>query len=1224
MHQKNKVNKLFLTILFVFVFSFVYAQSGADLCTKSTEGTDFWFGFMENRNQSDYHFIEITVSGREPTSFELYSGPSDSLIGSYSINANQSQKIKIPWELAEAIGSESIQDKGLHLVSEKPVNVYALNWDINSADVALIYPVGSLGKEYFAVCYYPDVDPAMGNGKNSEFLIVAAEDETTVEITPSKVTHLLKPADSTFTVRLNKGQVYQVQSENDINMRASGQGDLTGSYIKSDKPVAFFSGSLATRVPSGTCCWDQLYEQIPPVHTWGRQYFTVPLKSREADRYRILAAEDNTTVQISGRMPVVINRGAFEELVFFNDTPGQITADKPILVAQYSQSNGVDSTYTGGNGDPFMIILSSVTQTKNDVTFVTYESPEVNIENLNYEGIKRYFVNVVTKTRSVSAMRFDGAQFQDDFQPFPRNSEYSFAQKEIDSDMHRIRNLTDDGFLAYVYGFGGLESFGYGVGFNLDFVLELWKGSSTRFFERDTMLLCYGDTLTLDAGQYFDNYDWKSGETTQQIKVNTEGWYSVQASTIDGCVLEDSVFVKISHPETNIGEDIPGECAPFSIELDAGADFEKYIWQNEPGDTLSEAQKYIASQTGEFQVMVFDKYNCQAKDKIKMVVFPVPEIEAEKNVLVCGKKSTALNLSLSGVPDSIWNFDGNFSWISGNSAQLTFSETSHNLAKAEVTDWGEYEVYYQLRTIDNCLISDTFHISFYPVPSSAFNFVENPNSECDGYSREIIYTESSGTEAQYYWDFDGSRQIDSLGWNNYLVSLGISDSNPMIQLVVEENGCFSDTTKKPVGANPDFIMNSSKSRGCDSLNVNFEGELHIPDSLLFEWNFGDGSPVSNLQNPQHSYSQPGIYDVTLSVTNLVSGCRIGFQIAGMVKVFPTPTAAITADPDLCYPDSAQIFYPFSIDSTITDWQLEGMHRIGPENDSITVVLNDPTGIVRLSVDEFGCISDTVELQLKRKPNFDFSSDFLRGCIPFSAKISAEPFDNMLSFNWITDSLPYPKGDFHIYDFLDSGKYDIGLIAHSAQTGCSDTLIKNNWISVFPRPKADFRVNFPIAMIEHSEITFTNLSENASYYYWDFGDDGFSNEINPVHTFENLGEFNTRLIAESENSCTDTTEFLITILPTSTYTPNAFRPDSPIEINRTFLPVGKNAYQLNFNLKIYDRWGQLVFETTSTSNPWDGTTKNGNPAPTGNYIWIANYIDIQGFEHHQKGQVLLLR
>ncbi len=312
--------RIHISILIV-IFLPVIVVAQDDVCRKSTEGKDFWFGFMESRNYNPDHYLEITVTAREATNFTISVGPDEiPFKGPYFVDSNSSTQVKIPWELVETIGSEQIQDKGIHLVSEKPVNVYALNWDQNSADVAVIYPIESLGFEHFAMCYYPDIDlnnPYSGNGRNSEFLIVATMDSTVIEITPTKVTDQLKPKDSTFIIVMNKGEVYQVQSENLEGSAQNGQGDLTGSYVKADKPIAFYSGSLSTRIPFGECCWDHLYEQIPAIRSWGREYFVVPLKSREQDRYRILAAEDNTTIQISGRTPFTLDRGEFEEVVFF-------------------------------------------------------------------------------------------------------------------------------------------------------------------------------------------------------------------------------------------------------------------------------------------------------------------------------------------------------------------------------------------------------------------------------------------------------------------------------------------------------------------------------------------------------------------------------------------------------------------------------------------------------------------------------------------------------------------------------------------------------------------------------------------------------------------------------------------------------------------------------------------------------------------------------------------
>jgi len=178
--------------------------------------------------------------------------------------------------------------------------------------------------------------------------------------------------------------------------------------------------------------------------------------------------------------------------------------------------------------------------------------------------------------------------------------------------------------------------------------------------------------------------------------------------------------------------------------------------------------------------------------------------------------------------------------------------------------------------------------------------------------------------------------------------------------------------------------------------------------------------------------------------------------------------------------------------------------------------------------------------------------------------------------------------------------------------------------VHPKPIANFEVDYPVALIEHAEITYTNLSQFATDYFWDFGDDKTSTETNPINTFTELGEYNSQLFVESDFGCLDTTEFLIKILPFSVFTPNAFRPDSDIPENRTFMPVGVGADILRFNLKIYNRLGQLVFETQTPENQWDGTANNGTEAPMGNYVWISHYFDIQGFEHDQKGQVLLVR
>lgn len=348
-----KVNSILCLVFMLSLCPFVSMAQTNTACRKSTEGTDFWFAFMESRNYHSAHYVEVTLTSPFTCNYEFRIGKSVGATISGTLSPDQPKQIRLDWKLVEATGSESVQEKAIHLTSDSPMNVYALNFDNNSSDVALIFPTSALGKEYFAICYEPHIHEsgqgAYGNGRNSEFLIVATEDSTMVTIIPSKVTDQLKPANVPFSRMLNKGEVYQVQSMNRNNL--TGQGDLSGSNILSNKPVAFFSGSLATTVPatSGVSAWDHLYEQIPPVQAWGNLFMAVPLKSRQRDTYRIFAAYDNTTVKVGNDTYVLLKKGDKEEFMLEYNDPRIVDSTKPILLVQYSNSQSVDAAFTGGN-----------------------------------------------------------------------------------------------------------------------------------------------------------------------------------------------------------------------------------------------------------------------------------------------------------------------------------------------------------------------------------------------------------------------------------------------------------------------------------------------------------------------------------------------------------------------------------------------------------------------------------------------------------------------------------------------------------------------------------------------------------------------------------------------------------------------------------------------------------------------------------------------------------
>ena len=674
---------LIFGIFLYFFQSFSADGKEKDPCHYSTEGTDFWFGLMQNRLTGEEHYIEITVSSRKGAELTLTYGPSETQLGKYTVAANSSKSIPIDFTILEAAGSETIENKGIHLVATDSVNVYALNYRTRSSDVAVIYPTESLGKEYFAMCYTPH--PTSTVESNSEFLIVATVDNTNVKITPSIDTDKGKKANSTLSVTLNKGQSYQVQS---MNSEITGQGDLTGSYIISDQPIAFYSGVKSTAVPYTGQTRDHLYEQIPPTNTWGREFYIVPLKRRDKDTYRVLAAEDGTIVTIGGQnKTVTLKRGIFYEFELNSSEACLLTASKKVLLAQYCRSQEVDGN--NGVGDPFMIILSPISQKINDVTFEAYESKL--IQNI-------FFINIITLTSQTGNILLDHSKIADSFKAFPI-SKYSYAQIPTTKGTHRLQNPDKDGgFLAYVYGFGdnnNTESYGYGVGFNLNIQLDI--GGSFEI-TNDTLQICHGTEVKLEAGEYFVNYYWNTHEKTPFIMASEQKWYAVTATTAAGCLKTDSIYIKVNQPEIHLGKDTL-VCLSGDLVIEAEKGFNSYKWQD--GSTKP---TYTVDSTGYYSVTVTNNFGCEAKDTMYVkVVMPTLAFKPDYTVVTIEHPEITFTNLTVGASSYHWDFGDGESSVDKNPTH-------------RYSDLGKYHVV--LTAVSDIGCTDTFEMYVEVIPFS--------------------------------------------------------------------------------------------------------------------------------------------------------------------------------------------------------------------------------------------------------------------------------------------------------------------------------------------------------------------------------------------------------------------------------------------------------------------------------------------------------------------------
>lgn len=174
-----------------------------------------------------------------------------------------------------------------------------------------------------------------------------------------------------------------------------------------------------------------------------------------------------------------------------------------------------------------------------------------------------------------------------------------------------------------------------------------------------------------------------------------------------------------------------------------------------------------------------------------------------------------------------------------------------------------------------------------------------------------------------------------------------------------------------------------------------------------------------------------------------------------------------------------------------------------------------------------------------------------------------------------------------------------------QYGCSNAAFIEDYICTYSLPEAQMLANtYEISPLEN-EIGFVNASSGASAYEWYFGDNETSFDVDPTHTF-NVDEFtegfDVTLYAFNDHGCYDSTSTHISINDDlMLYVPNTFTPDGN-EFNNTFKPVYGSQYEpTEYSLQVFNRWGELVFESKDIAYGWDGTFKSSF-APEGTYVW----------------------
>lgn len=895
--KKTLLKKLLLTIIAVFCAIPALGQT-------TTEGTEFWFGFMQNADQNPEtpSSLEVFITSKENTTGEIFIFTDGSTID-FSVSPGQTSRVLInraPENPYSAAGSDNIQLKAIRITAENNISVYAFNNRQNSADATVVLPVTSLGNNYFGQSYFeepPNGDQIGAQNSPAQLLIVSPQDGTSVEITPTADVINGNRRGETYTIQLDEGEIYQIQS----------QGDLTGTLINSFDSqdnqnclnVAVFGGNQWTRVTGGQNCgvvvggrnWaggyagDHLFEQMFPINSWGQTILATPIELRNNYAYRILASEDNTIISRNGiEDNTPLSAGEYRD--YFASEAVLIEANRPISVVQFSTSASCDNRTVGGDGDPWMLILSPIEQRLTEVTF----------NALRAENIREYFLTLIGNQNSILETRIDGGAIDENDVVNIENSDLAYVSIRLE----RGRDYTiinPQGVIPYVYAYGGIESFGYSAGASLEnlnlsligedeFIGEIAEQACANAdidfkakFENDQVTNLPFDRFFWD----FDDGTTAEGQEVQHV-YDTPGVYTVTLLASKGepsCGNSETFTKEITILEVE-AEQIQG---PASVCPDVfgvayridGAAFNTYEWEVEGGT--------IANGQGTDEILV--DWGVARPDALIRVT-PINGLGCRGEVrtlpvLINKRLEPADPLSSSPTPTEVCFEERNrvryftpqtsgseYEWFVDNGSFTSDADPSSN----EVfVDWGDNtsgRIWYREfnPSISDCEgYSDTLNITVYPQIIDTSTITD---ALCNGDENGTITLSVSGGKGEPY----------TADWDNGMTGLSISGlaAGAYTAVITDALGCEVNSQTYTVGEPDPLAIDGDPTVLDVRCFEESNGEISITVSggtapYQYEWT-GDNFN-QNTDEPRVTGLLAGTYSVVVTDFN---GCSTSLDI----------------------------------------------------------------------------------------------------------------------------------------------------------------------------------------------------------------------------------------------------------------------------------------------------------------------------------------------------------
>lgn len=713
-----------------------------------------------------------------------------------------------------------------------------------------------------------------------------------------------------------------------------------------------------------------------------------------------------------------------------------------------------------------------------------------------------------------------------------------------------------------------------------------------------TPVSCFGGasgsvTVNANGGQQPYNYQWSNGATTSSVSGLPAGNYSVSVTTSNGCITTGSISVTqptsaltLNTTATSVSCN-GGNNGAVTANVNGGTPPYSYNWSNQ-----QTSASITGLPAGIYSVTVTDGGGC-TQTAITNLTQPaaISLLQGNTTPVSCfGGNNGSASVIVNGGTGPL-----TYAWSNGSSGSTANGLTAGNHT-VTISD------------ANGCQQNFTMTVT---QPQALVAGIANVNNiTCNGMNNGSITGNAIGGTAPY-----------SYSWNttpvqNFTTASMLSVGNFTVT-VTDVNGCTAIASASITEPSSLQLSTTGSTTICPgiitAINATATGGS---GTYVYNWNNGLGTNGSHLVSP----SATTTYTVSASDAN---GCTTPVQnIVITVNDINQILFGVTATNAICQGQGAVVFAEITggIGNYQINWNNGLANTVGPHT-----VYPDTSGYYTATITDI-CGNQRTEsawIDVHPLPMVQLTPQSLDQC----GEVVATFFNDLpnmsgASYLWNFGDGNTSTQEVPVHTYTQSGTYTIILTVTSA-ANCLNSDSTQIAVNVRPRAMADFEMNDSDLSIFDPEAQFINTSSNASSANWDFGDGTTSNIYSPNHTYATIGTYSVTLIVNNAYNCPDTIIRDIIVSPEFTYyIPNAFTPDGDGK-NDVFFGKGDNIAE--FEMLIFDRWGEMVFSTQSPSAAWDGTYRGSAEPKQDVYVYQIKIKDsVKGEYHFYDGHVAIVK